>query len=70
MRTFNISFLVVLSCIAMIGATPIGNGNPNPSIVDKDFNIPSCSGDQQTKVADISIMAKYIALQQLMEVLT
>ena len=23
MRTFNISFLAVLSCIAMIGATPI-----------------------------------------------
>ena len=25
MRTFNISFLAVLSCVAIIGATPIGN---------------------------------------------
>ena len=24
MRTFNVSFLAVLSCVAMIGATPIG----------------------------------------------
>ena len=62
MRTFNVSFLAVLSCIAMIGATPIGNGNT--------FNIPSCSGNEQTKVIDISVFAKYIALQQLMEVLT
>ena len=28
MRTFNVSFLAVLSCIAMIGATPIGNRSP------------------------------------------
>ena len=28
MRTFNVSFLTVLSCIAMIGATPIGNRSP------------------------------------------
>ena len=25
MHTFNISFLAVLSCFVMIGATPIGN---------------------------------------------
>jgi hypothetical protein len=28
MRTFNFGFLAVLSCIAMIGATPIGNDAP------------------------------------------
>jgi hypothetical protein len=28
MRTFNFGLLAVLSCIAMIGATPIGNGAP------------------------------------------
>ena len=35
MRTFNVSFLAVLSCIAMIGATPlaIGNGSPDPPVV-------------------------------------
>jgi hypothetical protein len=29
MRTFNVSFLAVLSCIAMIGATSIGNRSPD-----------------------------------------
>ena len=28
MRTFNFGLLAVLSCIAMIGATPIGNDAP------------------------------------------
>jgi hypothetical protein len=47
MRTFNVSFLAVLSCIAMISATPIGNRSPAEALV-----VP------------------YVALQQLMEVLT
>ena len=68
MRTFNVSFLVVLSCIAMIGATPIEN--TNPSIVDKAQHIPTCSGNRVFKVVDIAVINKYIALQQLMEVLT
>ena len=45
MRAFNASFLVVLSCIAMIGATPIGRS--------------------AAEAPD-----EYVALQQLMEVLT
>ena len=45
MRTFNVSFLAVLSCIAMIGATSIGEV-PQPEAI------------------------AYVALQQLMKVLT
>ena len=45
MRTFNVSFLAVLSCIAMIGATSIGDVLQPEAIA-------------------------YVALQQLMEVLT
>ena len=50
MRTFIVSFLAMLSCIAMIGATSIGNRSP-----------------QSFDPADVS---RYVALQQLMEVLT
>ena len=32
MRTFNFGLLAVLSCIAMIGATPIGNDAPAEAI--------------------------------------
>ena len=32
MYIFNVSFLVVLSCIAMIGATPIGGRSPDEAI--------------------------------------
>ena len=46
MHAFNASFLAVLSCIAMIGATPIGGRSP-------------------AEAPD-----EYVALQQLMEVLT
>ena len=49
MRTFNVSFLAVLSCIAMIGATSIGGRSPASSAEAPD---------------------EYVALQQLMEVLT
>ena len=52
MRTFNVSFLAVLSCIAMIGATPV-SPDPGPYYLPK-----------------VSTYAKYVALQQLMEVLT
>ena len=48
MRTFNVSFLAVLSCIVMIGATSIGNRSPNRA----------------------QELAAYVALQQLMKVLT
>ena len=60
MRTFNVGFLAVLSCIAMIGATPIENPTP-----DKDLDIPTCSGGSETAVIDISLIIKYIAFQQL-----
>ena len=68
MRTFNVSFLAVLSCIAMIDATPIGN--PNPSIVDRDLDFATCSGNRITKEVKDALYIKYIALQQLMEFLT
>ncbi|KAF8482997.1 hypothetical protein DFH94DRAFT_691148 [Russula ochroleuca] len=32
MRTFNFLLLAMLSCIAMIGAAPIGNGAPAEAI--------------------------------------
>jgi hypothetical protein len=32
MRTFNFGLIVVLSCIAMIGATPVGNSVPAEAI--------------------------------------
>ena len=51
MRTFNVSFLVVLSCVAMISATSIGNRADHP---------PDALPDD----------VEYVALQQLMEVLT
>ena len=51
MRTFNLSFLAVLSCIAMIGATSIGNRSP---FLDNLILNPIA----------------YVALQQLLEVLT
>ena len=36
MRTFNVSFLAMLSCIAMIGATSIGNRSPqSPDSADR-----------------------------------
>ena len=52
MRTFNVSFFAMLSCIAMIGATaatPIMNRSP---------------------VRPQEDIIGYVALQQLMEVLT
>ena len=52
MRTFNVRFLAVISCIAIMGATaatPIESGSPQQEAEDADL---------------------YIALQQLMEVLT
>ena len=67
MRTFNVSFLAVLSCIAMIGATPIGNPSP---IVDRDLDTVTCTRNSDTPLIDIGIDIRYIALQQLMEVLT
>ena len=57
MRTFNISFLAVLSCIVMIGATPIRN------------NVDTCSRNKDITLIDGAIAVKYVALQQLMEVL-
>jgi len=33
MRAFNFGLIVVLSCISMIGATPVGNGTPAEAIV-------------------------------------
>ena len=50
MRTFNVSFLAMLSCIAMIGATSIENRSPQSP--------------------DPAQLTRYVALQQLMEVLT
>ena len=67
MRTFNVSFLAVLSCIVMISATPIGNTNP---IVDNDLDVVTCSGNSAIALININLDAKYIALQQLMEFLT
>ena len=41
MRTFNISFLAVLSCIAMIGATPIENRSPHSPAEARDMYVAS-----------------------------
>ena len=60
MRTFNVSFLAVLSCIVMIGATSIGNRSPQ-------------SPDTSTLLQDPPRLvrhAAYVAFQQLMQVLT
>jgi len=40
MRTFNINLFVVLSCIAMIGATPIGYGAPAEDISRRQLYVP------------------------------
>ena len=62
MRTFNVSLLTVLSCIAMISATPIGNRSPvEAPVVEIDLDIK-----EELKGVDPS----YVALQQLMEILT
>ena len=50
MRTFNVSVLGVLSCVVMIGATPIGNR----SLVDP----PNALANAPNRV--------YVALQQFM----
>ena len=55
MRTFNVSFLAVLSCIAMIDATSIGNRSPFFGPIF-DPLLPN--------------FTPYVALQQHMEVLT
>ena len=58
MRTFNVSFLVVLSCVAMISATSIGNRADH-------------SPDALPEVVDSAAHdVEYVALQQLMEILT
>ena len=55
MRTFVVSFLAVLSCIAMIGATSIGN----PSFI---------TGPPEQDSDDPGNSSRYVAVQQLMEV--
>ena len=40
MRTFSFTLLAVLSCIAMIGATPIGNRAPAEAIVRRQLYVP------------------------------
>ncbi|KAF8466052.1 hypothetical protein DFH94DRAFT_698562 [Russula ochroleuca] len=40
MRTFNFGLLAVLSCIAMIGATPIGNGAPAEALGRRQGSYP------------------------------
>ena len=41
MRAFNaVSLIVGLSCIAMIGATPIGNGTPAEDISTRQGYVP------------------------------
>ena len=54
MRIFNVTFLAVLSSIAMIGATSIED--PSPA-----YEYPLCT---------IEEIEMYVTLQQLMEVLT
>jgi hypothetical protein len=39
MHAFNFSLIAVLSCIAMIGATPVGNGAPVEAIAHRDDGI-------------------------------
>ena len=56
MRTFNINVLAVLSCIAIIGATPIRNCSPQ----SPDTTLPEVNPQ----------LVAYVPLQQLMEVLT
>ena len=59
MRTFNVSFLAALSCIAMIGATSIGNRAFDSGPPELDNDDPMNLNRQQ-----------FVALQQLMEILT
>jgi hypothetical protein len=40
MRTFNFLLLAMLSCIAMIGAAPIGNGAPAEAIERRKSYVP------------------------------
>jgi hypothetical protein len=40
MRAFNISLIAVLSCIAMIGATPVGNIAPAEAIARRQKYVP------------------------------
>ena len=60
MRTFNVSFLTVLSCIAMIGATSI----ENRSSISGPPELESEPSDDSTD------LPQCVALRQLMEVLT
>jgi hypothetical protein len=40
MRAFNFSLIAVLSCIAMIAATPIGNSAPAEAIARRQTYVP------------------------------
>ena len=40
MRAFNFGLIAVLSCIAMIGATPVGNSAPAEAIVRRQEYVP------------------------------
>ena len=50
MRTFNVSFFAVLSCIAMIGATPIGNRSPEAPVPNPVPYIPYVTLQQLREV--------------------
>ena len=64
MRTFNVGFLAVLGCIAMIGATPIGDHSLVEAI--KARQLPPILSPTSPPGPPLA----YVALQQLMEVLT
>ena len=48
MLTFNLAVLSVLSCIAMVGAIPIGNDAPAGSIARRQLYVPYQQRSQHT----------------------
>ena len=59
MRVLNFSLIMVLSCVAMIGAIPVGSRAPAEAIVRR----------QSPVVADVEYVPYYLQLQHV-EVLT
>ena len=65
MRTFNVSFLVVLSCVAMIGATSIGNRADH--FLDTLPEVADSVQSPEPVAERLREIMGYFALQQLME---
>ena len=66
MRTFNVGLLAVLSCVAMIGAVPSSTYDPVPSGGAEARALKNRSPVEAVEAP----ATEYVALQQLMEVLT